>query len=190
MVALMGPSAKYNTANIEALHRLPWTTEELDRIKVQFDNLAAVPNYPGRYIVARYTEFAFLAAYNDGADPVEALLANIDPINKEITRKRAEFGLETLELGQTLADNRIAQARAAAEQLGDEAIIEKVKQATKSDDSVVLYTLSEEIMAMTSEEYAMVISKGPDITKMNEKQLLYYIAKTLSDAADAYLSYK
>lgn len=190
MVALMGPSAKYNTANIEALHRLPWTTEELDRIKVQFDNLAAVPNYPGRYIVARYTEFAFLAAYNDGADPVEALLANIDPINKEITRKRAEFGLETLELGQTLADKRIAQARAAAEQLGDEAIIEKVKQATKSDDSVVLYTLSEEIMAMTSEEYAMVISKGPDITKMNEKQLLYYIAKTLSDAADAYLSYK
>ena len=43
---------------------------------------------------------------------------------------------------------------------------------------------------MTSEEYAMVISKDPDITKMNDNQLLYYIAKTLSDAADAYLSYK
>ena len=189
MVALMGPSAKYNTANIKALQRLPWTTEELERIKVQFDNLAAVPNYPGRYIVARYTEFAFLAAYNDREDPVEALLANIDPINKEITRKRTEFGLETLELGQTLADKRVAQARAAAEQLGNADIISKVKQATKSTDSVVLYTLAEEIMAMTSDEYAMVISKGPDITKMSEKQLLYYIAATLEDAADAYLTY-
>ncbi len=189
MVALMGPSAKYNTANINALQRLPWTTEELERITVQFENLASVPNYPGRYIVTRYTEFAFLGAYNDREDPVEALLANIDPINKEITRKRLEFGLETLELGQTLADKRIDQARAAAAQLGDKDIIAKVNQATKSDDSVVLYTLSEEIMAKTSEEYAMVISKGPDITKMNEKQLLYYIAKTLEQAADAYLTY-
>ncbi len=189
MVALMGPSAKYNTANIHALQRLPWTTEELERITVQFNNLAAVPNYPGRYIVTRYTEFAFLGAYNDREDPVEALLANIDPINKEITRKRAEFGLETLELGQTLASKRIDQAKAAAEQLGDKAIIASVAQATKSDDSVVLYTLSEEIMAKTSAEYATVISQGPDITRMNEKQLLYYIAKALEQAADAYLTY-
>ena len=189
MVALMGPSAKYNTANIEALQRLPWTTEELERITVQFDNLASVPNYPGRYIVARYTEFAFLAAYNDREDPVEALLANIDPINKEITRKRAEFGLETLTLGQTLADKRKDQALAAAEQLGDEEILAKVTKVVKSDDSVALYVLSDEIMAKTSSEYAMVISKDPDITKMNEKQLLYYIAATLEDAGDAYLTY-
>ena len=189
MVALMGPSAKYNTANIEALQRLPWTTEELERITVQFDNLASVPNYPGRYIVARYTEFAFLAAYNDREDPVEALLANIDPINKEITRKRAEFGLETLTLGQTLADKRKDQALAAAEQLGDEEILAKVTKVVKSDDSVALYVLSDEIMAKTSNEYAMVISKDPDITKMNEKQLLYYIAATLEDAGDAYLTY-
>ena len=189
MVALMGPSAKYNTANISALQRLPWTTEELERITVQFNNLASVPNYPGRYIVARYTEFAFLAAYNDREDPVESLLANIDPINKEITRKRAEFGLETLELGQTLADKRKSQALAAAQELGNKDILEAVERVVKSDDSVALYTLSEEIMAKTSAEYAMVISKGPDITKMNEKQLLYYIAATLEDAADAYLTY-
>jgi hypothetical protein len=34
-----------------------------------------------------------MAAYNDGADPVEALLGYIDNINAEITRKRQEFGL-------------------------------------------------------------------------------------------------
>jgi len=192
MVALMGPSAKYNTANIEALQRLPWTTEELERITAQFNMLASVPNYPGRYIVARYTEFAFLAAYNDREDPVEALLANIDPINKEITRKRAEFGLETLDIEngeKTLAEKRIKQANAAAKQLGKADIINKVAEATKSEESAVLNALSEEIMKMTGSEYAMVISKGPDITKMNEKQLLYYIAAALRDAANAYDSY-
>ena len=192
MVALLGPSAKYNTANIAALKKLPWTTEERERIMLQFNNLASVPNYPGRYIVARYTEFAFLAAYNDKEDPVEAMLANIDPINKEITRKRAEFGLEILDIEKgetTLAVKRTKQALAAAERLGDKSIIDKVTEAIKTDDSVVLYALSDEIMAKTSKEYASVISTGPDITKMSDKQLLYYIAAALEDAADALLTY-
>ena len=98
MVAIMGPSAKYNTANIKALENLPWTTEEYIRIKAQFDNLASVPNYPGTYIIGRYTEFAFLAAYNDGEDPTEALLGYIHTINKEITRRRIEFGMDYIDV--------------------------------------------------------------------------------------------
>ena len=34
---------------------------------------------------------------------------NIPIINKEITRKRSEFGLETLEIGQTLKSKRLDQ---------------------------------------------------------------------------------
>ncbi len=194
MVALMGPSAKYNTANMHALERLPWTVEELARIKAQFNSLASVPNYPGRYIVARYTEFAFLAAYNDGEDPTQALLGHIYAINKEITRKRAEFGLETLEQGQTLADKRLGQALAAAEELVDRStnyanILADVKVAVKGQDSATLYTVSDEIAKLTSEDTSVVISKGPDITKLSEKQLLYYISEALEDAADALLTY-
>jgi hypothetical protein len=103
MVALIGPSAKHATANIEALASLPWTNEEYTQLKAQFDNLASIPNYPGSYIIDRYTNFAFLDAYNEGADPVEELRRYIITINKEITRKRNEFGLEVLEDGQTLA---------------------------------------------------------------------------------------
>ena len=112
MVAIIGPAAKYNTANREALEELPWTTAELKQIQAQFENLASVPNYPGSYILGRYTQFAFLSAYNENANPSEALMSYITTINKEITRKRKEFGLETLEVDETLASKRIEQSLA------------------------------------------------------------------------------
>ena len=79
----------------------------------QYSNLKATPEYPGSYIVTRYVQFAFLAAYNESADPVDSLLSNVIYINKEITRKRQEFGLDTLEIGETLADR---EARKQAEE--------------------------------------------------------------------------
>ncbi|MBQ8380434.1 MAG: extracellular solute-binding protein [Clostridia bacterium] len=111
MVAILGDSAKHATANQNALDELTWTDAELTEIKKQFSNLASVPNYPGAYIVSRYTNFAFLAAYDDMAVPTDEILGYINTINKEITRKRAEFGLETLSLGETLADKRLKEAR-------------------------------------------------------------------------------
>ena len=194
MVALMGPSAKYNTANRHALEDLPWTNEELQRIKAQFDNLAAVPNYPGRYILARYTEFAFLAAYNDGEDPQQAIRSYITAINKEITRKRAEFGLETLEQGQTLADKRFDQAKAAAEELVSrnskyKDLADDVIYATKTNDAAFVKALAEDILGMTEVNSSLIISKDPDIKDMNEKQLLYYVYVALTDAANALLTY-
>ena len=113
VVATIGEGAMYATANIEALESLPWSTNDYNNIMKQFENLDAVPEYPGGYIIARYIEFAFLNAYNDDADPVESLLGYVDDINKEITRKREEFDLETLELGQTLAEKRAEEAKAA-----------------------------------------------------------------------------
>ena len=115
MVAIIGPSAKHSTANINALREMPWTTEEYTQIQYQFNNLASIPNYPGSYIIGRYTGFAFLAAYNKGANPVTELQKYISTINKEITRKRAEFGLETLELGQTLGQKRLGEVKDAFE---------------------------------------------------------------------------
>jgi len=194
MVALMGPSAKYNTANKYALEDLPWTNEELQRIRAQFNSLAAVPNYPGRYILARYTEFAFLAAYNDGEDPQQAIRSYITAINKEITRKRAEFGLETLEQGQTLADKRFDQAKAAAEELVERGtkyqdLRDEVVYATKTNDSAYIKALAEDILAMTEKDSSVIISKGPDINELSEKQLLYYVYVALTDAANALLTY-
>jgi len=113
LTALVGPAAKMATANREALKEMTWTASELEMILKQFDSLATIMNYPGNYIISRYTDFAFAAAYNEGKDPVESLLQYIPLINKEISRKREEFGLETLEPGQTLAEKRAEQAAAA-----------------------------------------------------------------------------
>ena len=197
MVAIMGPSAKYNTANVKALSQLPWTTEEYAMIQDQFTHLASVPNYPGSYIIARYTDFAFLAAYNSGEDPTQALLSYISIINKEITRKRAEFGLETLEAGQTLASKRMDQAEAAAIELEKKnssraELVERIKNAVKSEEEVTLRTLSEEIMAMNgvaAKASQVKISLNPDITDKDETWLLYYIATALADAANALATY-
>ena len=110
MVAIIGASAKHSTANKSALKAMPWTEAEREQVEAQFNNLASIPNYPGYYYIDRYTNFAFLAAYNDHANPRTELRRYINTINKEITRKREEFNLETLEIGQTLIEKRSDQA--------------------------------------------------------------------------------
>ncbi len=95
MEALLGPSAKQNTANIDALYSMPWSKSEFDNLSAQFKAVTCTPEFPGSYIIARYTNFAFLGVYNDGDEPVEKLLSYIPTINAELTRKRDEFKLPT-----------------------------------------------------------------------------------------------
>ena len=109
MVAIIGPSAKYATANNQALRSLSWSSTEMKSLLAQFENLAAVPNYPGSYIISRYVEFAFLAAVNEGADPVDQMSTYVTTINKELYRKRQEFDMAVLKDGQTPEDARKAQ---------------------------------------------------------------------------------
>lgn len=93
MVALLGPSGKQLVSNLEAFAELPWTDEEREILVSALENSYAIQSYPGDYFIARYVSFAFNAAYNEGADPSDELLASISTINKEITRKRKEFDL-------------------------------------------------------------------------------------------------
>ena len=95
VVSIMGIAARPATANRIALEELPWTAKEKARILDQFNNLEAVPNHPGSYYLARYVNFAFLAAYNDGEDASDALLSYVTTINAEIERRREEFGMLT-----------------------------------------------------------------------------------------------
>ena len=97
IVALIGPAAKYETANVHAIEDLSWTAAEKAAIRDQMANLNAIVNYPGSYIIARYMKFAFLDAYNAGANPYEALLSYVPAINDEIARKRDEFDLPVAE---------------------------------------------------------------------------------------------
>ena len=95
MVALLGPSAKQATANMKALEGMSWSKDESDNLFAQFNAVQCTPEYPGSYIVGRYTSFAFLNVYNNGESPIESMQSYIADINNELTRKRAEFDLPT-----------------------------------------------------------------------------------------------
>ena len=185
MVAILGPSAKHATANKVALESLPWTRQEYSRIAEQFNNLAAIPNYPGAYIIGRYTKFAFLDAYNDNYNPVESLLGYIDYINEEITRKRDEFGLETLnkELKQTtLAIKRMQEAEAALNEARESA------SYSSSYDSVVDAVLKE-IRDYNTEDYGELEAYAEELTKLN-KDLFATAAAKLNAAASRLREYE
>lgn len=95
IVAIIGPSAKYETANLHAINNLSWTASEKAAIMNQMDHMSSIVNFPGSYIITRYLQFAFLDAVNDGANAVDALTSYIGAINEEIWRKREEFNLWT-----------------------------------------------------------------------------------------------
>ena len=95
MVALLGPSAKQPTSNINALSNMAWSSEEYNNLFSQFSAVACTPEYPGSYIIGRYTNFAYLDVINKDAEPIEEMQSYITDINVELTRKREEFGLPT-----------------------------------------------------------------------------------------------
>ena len=161
MVAILGPSGKQATANKAALASLPWTTDEYEQVQLQFNNLASVPNYPGAYIIDRYTSFAFLSAYNDSADPSDSLMTHINTINKEIARKRAEFGLETLTDAKgvdhkDLLSKRLEQLRQLVESMREndaflseyESLMVQIERAVKSDDKATLNECAVDVWAL------------------------------------------
>ena len=97
LVALLGASGQYATANRESLEEQPWATSDMRKLQAQFNNLAATPEMPGGYIINRNVQFAYNAVYNEGDDPVESIQNYIEAINKELSRKREEFDLPVLE---------------------------------------------------------------------------------------------
>jgi ABC-type glycerol-3-phosphate transport system substrate-binding protein len=92
--AILGAAARYPTANIEALAQLPWPTSDYKILDEQRRNSCGVPVVVGSYIVGRYIDNAFRAVLNDKANPNDSLYTNVLKINKELERKRKEFGLE------------------------------------------------------------------------------------------------
>ena len=91
LIALLGPAGKYATANYEAFSEMSWSASESKVLKEQFKVLKCMPEMPGSYIISRYVNFAFLAVYNNGANPSDQLQSYVDTINREMERKREEL---------------------------------------------------------------------------------------------------
>lgn len=90
---LMGPAARYPTANMAALEQLPWPSHDLDTLLGQWEWVHGIPEVPGGYFTGRHMDNAFRRVVLEGDDPREMIDLYIRYINEEITIKRKEFGL-------------------------------------------------------------------------------------------------
>lgn len=91
---LIGTAARYNTANVEAFQSLPWKTDERENIQKQWEQVWDVEQLPGNYATDRNIQFAFRRVVYYYENEREALYEYNKEINKELVRKRQEFGLE------------------------------------------------------------------------------------------------
>ena len=93
MEGLMGAAARYPTANIEALDRLPWPVEDYKNLKTQFECVQGIPEVPGGYFTGRHLFNAFYKTVVAKTEARESIMDYVQYIQDEISTKRSEFGL-------------------------------------------------------------------------------------------------
>lgn len=93
--SVLGVAAKQATSNVAAMESMSWTDAEYNALQTQIAALKGTPEIPGGYYTARAIDFAFANVYTSGKDPATSILAQVEILNEEITRKRKEFGLNT-----------------------------------------------------------------------------------------------
>jgi len=93
--AIMGAAARYPAADPNVIRNLPWSNAESAQLLAQYEHLTSMPAIPGYYMNTRMISYAFEDVVADLANPRETLYLNIRDIDKELTKKRIEFGLST-----------------------------------------------------------------------------------------------
>lgn len=92
--ALQGRSARWATANLEAMKALPWSSSIAEQIQAQWEWVQGIPEVPGGYYTGRSVDNAIKSVINMGESPRESLLDAVIQINNELRVKREEFDLE------------------------------------------------------------------------------------------------
>lgn len=92
--ALLGVEARWNTANVEALQRLPWPSEDIDSILEQWKWFKEREVVLGGYYTTRHIANTWNEIVLNGKNQREAIEDAVIEINKELSKKREEFGLE------------------------------------------------------------------------------------------------
>lgn len=91
---ILGAAARYPTANVAAMEQLPWTVDELAKLKEQWEWVRGIPEVPGGYMTGRHLDNAFRLVLNEAANPRETIYDYVQMINEELAKKRREFGLD------------------------------------------------------------------------------------------------
>ena len=90
MESLLGVSAQYPTANVEAFEQLSWSLRDLRVLTAQAEWTKGTPEVPGGYYTSRHIKNAFRAVCisSNGEEPREALTRYAKIINDELCDKR------------------------------------------------------------------------------------------------------
>ncbi|MCD7727612.1 MAG: extracellular solute-binding protein [Ruminococcus sp.] len=91
--AVMGTMGRFDTANLEALEQLSWSTSDMTKLLAQFETQDEIPVIPASYAVTRNIMNAFRETVNNSENPRDTLMWYNKDINSEIERK-----LEDLEI--------------------------------------------------------------------------------------------
>lgn len=90
----LGASARYPTANMEALSLLRWTSPQYNIIKKQIEKTVGIPEVAGGYYVNRQINNAFRKVVVEKDSQVREIILDYEAIiNNEIDLKRKEFKL-------------------------------------------------------------------------------------------------
>ncbi len=91
--SILGSSARYTTANRDALVQLAWSAPQLRVLQEQMSFTVGFPEIAGGYSTTRHMTNAIRRVINTKEDARETLLTYARTINEEIRSKREEFGL-------------------------------------------------------------------------------------------------
>lgn len=94
MESVMGASARYATANVNAFKQLSWSHDQLEVLTEQRNWTVGMREIAGGYYTSRHITNAIRRVINKKEDPRETLLDYTTKINEEIIKKRLEFGLD------------------------------------------------------------------------------------------------
>jgi len=90
--AINGVAFRWNTSNVEAFSRLPWKKEDADVILQQWAWYKDIPNVPGGYYLDRELYNAWVRSAVKTDNYMSSLEQAARDINRELERKRQEFG--------------------------------------------------------------------------------------------------
>ena len=90
----LGASARVMVASKSAFETLDWTDEQKSALKQQWNWVDGTPEVPGGYLMSRHINNAFRKIVYNDADLRETLGEYKVIIDKELTLKREEYGLE------------------------------------------------------------------------------------------------
>lgn len=91
--ALLGSSARYATANINAFSQLAWSADDIEVLLDQWNQTVGIREVPGGYYTGRHITNAIRRVINKKEDARETIIDYAITINEELTKKRSEFGL-------------------------------------------------------------------------------------------------